>query len=221
MNRFSLRIFCLILAVSFLLLTGCKNSDAVQFAHIVTNPLMQAGSFFWTVWPRDRRWLNLTIHPGKTSIFLMIGASWLKRIQAYTGPFSRKSPGATSTGYAMGGTGWYRKHFTLDGKDQGKTAIISFDGVYMESTVWVNGKKAGNHTYGYTPFWFDITPLLNPAGKENIIAVKVENTGRNSRWYSGSGIYRNVRLILTDPVHIAVWGAQVSSVMVADTLATN
>ena len=143
-----------------------------------------------------------------------------KKDTGYTGPFSRKSPGATSTGYAMGGTGWYRKHFTLDSKDAGKTVILSFDGVYMESTVWVNGKKAGNHTYGYTPFWFDITPLLNPAGKENIIAVKVENTGRNSRWYSGSGIYRNVRLILTDPVHIAVWGAKVSSVMVADTLAT-
>ena len=95
----------------------------------------------------------------------------------------------------------------LDKKDQGKTAIICFDGVYMESTVWVNGKKAGNHTYGYTPFWFDITSLLMPAGKENVIAVKVENTGRNSRWYSGSGIYRNVKLTLAEPVHVAVWGA--------------
>ncbi len=89
----------------------------------------------------------------------------------------------------------------------------------MESTVWVNGKKAGYHSYGYTPFWFDITSLLNPAGKENVIAVKVENTGRNSRWYSGSGIYRNVKLTLAEPVHVAVWGVFASSKMIADTMA--
>jgi len=81
----------------------------------------------------------------------------------------------------MGGTGWYRKHFTLDKSDAGKTAILRFDGVYMEAEVWVNGKLAGNHVYGYTPFWFDITSLLNEPGKDNVIAVKVSNTGRNSR----------------------------------------
>ncbi len=127
------------------------------------------------------------------------------------GPFSKKSPGSTSTGYVLGGTGWYRKHFTLDKRDEGKTAILRFDGVYMEAEVWVNGKPAGQHTYGYTPFWFDITSLLNPAGKENIIAVKVNNPGRNSRWYSGSGIYRNVHLTLTDPVHVDVWGVYVTT----------
>jgi beta-galactosidase len=127
------------------------------------------------------------------------------------GPFSKKSPGSTSTGYVLGGTGWYRKHFTLDKRDEGKTAILRFDGVYMEAEVWVNGKPAGMHTYGYTPFWFDITSLLNPAGKENIIAVKVNNPGRNSRWYSGSGLYRNVHLILTSPLHIGVWGVYVTT----------
>jgi len=126
------------------------------------------------------------------------------------GPFSRKSPGnGNSTGHVIGGTGWYRKSFTLDDADKGKTAILNFDGVYMETEIWVNGKKAGIHKNGYTPFWFDITSLLNAAGKPNLIAVKVDNSGRNSRWYSGSGIYRNVHLTLIQQVHVAEWGTYI------------
>ena len=128
------------------------------------------------------------------------------------GPFSKKSPGnGNSTGHVIGGTGWYRKNFTLDQSEAGKTVLLNFDGVYMESEVWVNGKKAGIHKNGYTPFWFDITSLLNPAGKTNVIAVRVDNTGRNSRWYSGSGIYRNVRLTVLNPVHVAEWGVYVTT----------
>lgn len=128
------------------------------------------------------------------------------------GPFSKKSPGnGNSNGQVLGGTGWYRKTFTIDKTDKGKTVILNFDGVYMETDVWVNGKKAAVHKYGYTPFWFDITSLLNKTGEENIIAVKVENEGRNSRWYSGSGIYRNVHLTITQPLHVAVWGAKITT----------
>jgi beta-galactosidase len=128
------------------------------------------------------------------------------------GPFSKSSPGGgRSNGNVLGGTGWYRKHFTIDKSDAGKTVVLSFDGVYMETEVWVNGKQAGVHKYGYTPFWFDVTDLLNPEGETNVIAVKVDNTGRNTRWYSGSGIYRDVHLIVTDPLHVAVWGVQVTT----------
>ncbi len=128
------------------------------------------------------------------------------------GPFSKNSPGnGNSTGHVIGGTGWYRKSFTLDKTDEGKTAILNFDGVYMESEIWVNGKKAGIHKNGYTPFWFDITSMLNAPGKTNVVAVKVDNIGRNSRWYSGSGIYRNVTLTLTQPVHVAVWGVNITT----------
>jgi len=128
------------------------------------------------------------------------------------GPFSRKSPGnGNSTGHVIGGTGWYRKSFVMDKKDADKTVILKFDGVYMESRVWVNGKEAGIHKNGYTPFWFDITSLLNPAGKSNLIAVEVDNPGRNSRWYSGSGIYRDVHLIVAPPVHIAPWGVRITT----------
>ena len=130
------------------------------------------------------------------------------------GPFAKNSPGATSTGYVLGGTGWYRKHFTLNREDARKIAMLRFDGVYMEADVWVNGKPAGKNVYGYTPFWFDITSMLNKAGEENVVAVRVKNTGRNSRWYSGSGIYRNVYLTLVQPVHISVWGLQVTTPLV-------
>ena len=122
------------------------------------------------------------------------------------GPFSSASPGGSSTGHVMGGTGWYRKSFSLNPMSVNKQVSILFDGVYMESDVWINGKHVGFHPYGYTPFGYDITPFLNPDGPKNVIAVKVNNPGKNSRWYSGSGIYRHVELIITNQVHLAQWG---------------
>jgi beta-galactosidase len=155
----------------------------------------------------DSKWLIVDL-PHDYSMMNLPGEDGPNKI----GPFSRESPGnGNSTGQVIGGTGWYRKSFILDKNDEGKTVVLSFDGVYMETEVWVNGKRAGIHKNGYTPFWFDITTLLNPSGKVNIIAVKVENVGRNSRWYSGSGIYRNVHLILTQPVHVAEWGVYVTT----------
>jgi beta-galactosidase len=118
------------------------------------------------------------------------------------GPFSNESIGTTATGYTVGGTGWYRKTFTLNPKEKYNKTLISFDGVYMNCDVWVNGKFMGNHPYGYTAFEFDISKALNPAGKPNVIVVKVKNEGKNSRWYSGSGIYRHVYLIQKQAIHI-------------------
>jgi len=89
------------------------------------------------------------------------------------GPFSKESIGTTATGYTVGGTAWYRKTFTLNPKEKYNNTIISFDGVYMNCDVWINGKLLGNHPYGYTAFQYDITNYLNPAGKPNVIAVKV------------------------------------------------
>ena len=155
----------------------------------------------------DSKWIVVDL-PHDYSIMDLPGEDGPDKI----GPFSRKSPGnGNSTGHSIGGTGWYRKSFALDKTDESKTAILNFDGVYMETEVWVNGKKAGIHKNGYTPFWFDITSLLNGTGKPNIVAVKVENTGRNSRWYSGSGIYRNVHLKLTHPLHITEWGVKITT----------
>jgi beta-galactosidase len=113
---------------------------------------------------------------------------------APVGPFSPDSPGGASTGYVLGGTGWYRKHFALGAENAGRLASVLFDGVYMDAEVWLNGQHLGNHPYGYTPFAFDLTSNLRPPGETNVLAVRVRNLGKNSRWYSGSGIYRHVRL---------------------------
>lgn len=120
---------------------------------------------------------------------------------AHIGPFTRSSEGGIATGHVKGGTGWYRKHFTIDASYNSKQVSLCFDGVYMVANIWVNGKKAGDHFYGYTPFSFNITPYINH-GTDNVVAVEVLNQGKNSRWYSGSGIYRHVWLTVTNPLHI-------------------
>ena len=128
-----------------------------------------------------------------------------------SGPFSKASIGKMGTGYTVGGTAWYRKSFTIDKADGDKTAYLQFDGIYMNSDIWINGKHLGNHPYGYTSFWYDITSYLNPAGEANIVAVQVKNEGLNARWYSGSGIYRHTWLTLVNKVHIAPWGVYITT----------
>lgn len=120
------------------------------------------------------------------------------------GPFSDEW--ASGTGYLPGGIGWYRKTFSLTSDQLNKTIYLYFDGVYKNSEVWVNEKYLGKRPNGYASFYYDITRHLKPKGT-NVIAVKVDHTDfADSRWYSGSGINRNVYIIVTEPVHTAVWG---------------
>ena len=122
----------------------------------------------------------------------------LERVRV--GPFdTHLSEGGMEAGYFVGGVGWYRKRFKLSARDRGKSVRVRFDGVYMDGDVWINGRHLGNHPYGYTSFDYDLTPHLNPPGQENVLAVRVRNIGKNTRWYSGSGIYRHVWLTVTDP----------------------
>lgn len=137
-----------------------------------------------------------------------------------SGPFTKASIGGTATGFTVGGTGWYRKKFRLSKTGQAEKVSIYFDGVYMNSDVWLNGHHLGNHPYGFTGFYYDLTPFLKPAGGENVLAVRVRNEGKNSRWYAGSGIYRHVWLLQTGPVHIAPWGIAITTPDVADDKAT-
>lgn len=132
------------------------------------------------------------------------------------GPFSIESIGTTATGYTVGGTAWYRKTFTVDKDQRFSQTLINFDGVYMNSEVWVNGTLVGNHPYGYTAFQFDITEFLYPPGKPNVIAVKVQNEGKNSRWYSGSGIYRHVWIIQKQAVRITHNGVFVNTESISE-----
>ena len=85
----------------------------------------------------------------------------------------------------------------------------------METEIWINGEKVFYHPYGYTSFFCNIDQYCKHDGEKNIVAVKVTNRGKNSRWYSGSGIYRNVHLTVTDPVHVSVWGAYVTTTAVS------
>ena len=125
--------------------------------------------------------------------------------QSYT------TSGEAESGYLPGGTGWYRKTFTLSPEWKGKYITIDFGGVYMNATVYLNGGELGFHPYGYTAFSFELPQdKLNFEG-ENVIAVEVEHQTPSSRWYSGSGIYRTVHLTVTDPVHVAKDGVYVTT----------
>ncbi len=126
------------------------------------------------------------------------------------GPFDPAAVGGRSTGFTVGGIGWYRKRFTLPAKLKGRRVHVRFDGVYMNADVWINGTHLGNHPYGYTSFWYDFTPYLRFGG-ENVLVVRVKNEGKNTRWYSGSGIYRHVWLTVTGPIHVAHWGTYVTT----------
>lgn len=120
--------------------------------------------------------------------------------------------GEAESGFLPGGTGWYRKKLTIPATQNGKRFEINFDGAYMHSYVYVNGSYVGENHYGYNSFAFDITDKLTCDGvTENVIAVKVVHNSPSSRWYSGSGIYRNVSLIVTDQVHIAHNGLTITT----------
>ena len=136
------------------------------------------------------------------------------------GPFDLvKSRGRWKTGYTVGGVGWYRKHFEVPtvahgegeaGPHAGEQRVeLRFDGVYENADFWLNGQKLGFNPNGYVGFAFDITPYVRDG--DNVLAVRVDNTGVNSRWYSGSGIYRHTSMTVTGPVRVPLWGVKVTT----------
>lgn len=125
------------------------------------------------------------------------------------GQFSASNSGRNA--WLPGGIGWYRKTFNISKEHKQKHFEIQFDGVYRHSQIWVNGQFVGVQYDGYTSFYFDITPFLN-FDSSNVIAVRVDNSVQpNCRWYSGSGIYRNTWLTITDPLHVANWGTYITT----------
>jgi beta-galactosidase len=131
------------------------------------------------------------------------------------GQIHPKNPTGVAGGYFPAGIGWYRKTFKVPGEWKTKKISVYFEGVYMNSEVFVNGKSLGIYPYGYSSFSYDLTPYLD-FDQENVIAVRVDNVQQpNSRWYSGSGIYRHVWMLVTDPVHVAQWGSAISTTEVS------
>jgi len=132
------------------------------------------------------------------------------------GKFSKDNPATPEGGALPGGIGWYRKTFIEPASAQSKRVYIDFDGVYQKSTVWINGHELGFRPNGYISFRYELTPYLNFGGK-NTIVVKVDNSVQpNSRWYSGSGIYRNVWLVTTNKTAVSHWGTYVTTPEVSD-----
>ena len=149
-------------------------------------------------------------------------ASWRKLTLPHDwgieGEFKKENPTTVEGGALPGGIGWYRKTFTIPQTDKGKLIYIAFDGVYQKSDVWVNGHHLGYRPNGYISFRYELTPYLNYDGKKNVISVRVDNSLQpNTRWYSGSGIYRNVWLISTNKIAVSQWGTFVTTPKVSAT----
>jgi len=137
------------------------------------------------------------------------------------GEFKSDNPASPGGGALPGGIAWYRKVFTISGKDKEKLVFIDFDGIYQNSEVWINGNYLGKRPYGYISFRYELTPYLNYGDDKNVLAVKVDNSKQpNSRWYSGSGIYRNVWLVMTNKVFIDHWGTFVTTPRIDENSAT-
>jgi len=129
------------------------------------------------------------------------------------GPFDQNNPTRGSGAWLPAGVGWYRKHFVLAEADSAKRVFLEFDGVMANSEVWVNGFSLGKRPYGYVSFRYELTGHVGfGAAHANVVAVRADNIGQPaSRWYSGAGIYRHVRLIVTDAVHVDQWATFVTT----------
>jgi len=134
-------------------------------------------------------------------------------------PFNQNSPAGSGGGYLDGGVGWYRKSFELPISSSGRRIFVQFDGVYMDSTVWLNGTQICARPYGYSSFECELTPNAK-LGATNTLAVRVNNTLPSSRWYSGSGIYRHVWLKTVNPVRVAYTGTRITTPQISATSAT-
>ncbi len=136
------------------------------------------------------------------------------------GPYTQSDPTGGSGGSLPTGIGWYRRQFTAPESWRGEKVFVEFDGIYMCSDVWVNGQHLGFRPFGYMGFEYDLTPYLK-FGTTNVLSVRVDNSHQpNSRWYSGSGIYRHVWVTICDPVHVAHWGSYVTTPAISTNAAT-
>ena len=196
------------------IITGCANNGdrgSSLFADAAGPRSETLFDFDWKFQRGDAEGARAPEFDDSSWRILDLPHDWsIEDIPGTDSPLDSTAVGGIDMGYFRGGTGWYRKSFNVPAGLEGKRFFLQFDGVYMDSDVWINGVHAGSHPYGYTSFWFDITDQLR-YGQENLVAVRVRNEGRSSRWYSGSGIYRHVWLTVTEPVHVTTWGTGITT----------
>jgi len=179
-----------------LLLAGRPQAEARVTEDFDVNWRFSRGDFAGAMMPafEDGSWRQLDV-PHDWSIEGPFGPEW-----------------SSGNGYAPGGIGWYRKHFHLDPAQKNQRVAIEFDGVYENSEVWINGQFLGARPFGFASFEYDLTPYVKWNAGDNVVAVRVDHSRfADSRFYTGSGIYRNVRLTLADPRRIAHWGVYVTT----------
>ena len=126
-------------------------------------------------------------------------------------PFDKNSKTGGAGAFLPGGVSWYRRHLKIASADSDKRIFVEFDGVMAHSKVWLNGHLLGERPNGYVSFGYELTPFVNFGG-DNVLAVRTDTSLQPaSRWYEGAGIYRKVRLVVEDPVHVERWGTYVTS----------
>ena len=135
------------------------------------------------------------------------------------GPFIMTNPNGDTGRLPFFGVAWYRKHLDIPATDAGKQIYLDVDGSMSYTAVWCNGQIVGGWPYGYASWRVDLTPYLKPGG-ENVLAFRLDNPPFSSRWYPGGGIYRNVWLTKTSPVHVAEWGTYITTPEVSADAAT-
>lgn len=168
----------------------------------------------------DKDWLFSLESPSNAEAPEFNDSAWRKldvpHDWSIEGPFDEKNPAGGAGGFLPTGIGWYRKHFTLPADFAQKRVFIDFDGVMANSDVWINGVHLGKRPYGYVSFRYELTDRLLFGNKTNVLAVRADASAQPaSRWYAGAGIYRHVRLVITEPVQIAHWATFVTTPQVS------
>jgi beta-galactosidase len=216
-----------ILIGACLLLLGSLKPGAQPFSCRQAEPSQHTGSSnrfrVVTSFDADWRFLKADISGCEAADFddtawrpLDVPHDW-----SVEGPFDERNPAGGAGGFLPAGVGWYRKHFIVPSEYAGRRVFIEFDGVMANSSVWINGALLGKRPYGYVSFSYELTGHLNIGSKANVLAVRVDNSAQpGSRWYSGAGIYRHVRLVVTNPLHIEQWSTFVTTPQVSPAKAT-
>jgi beta-galactosidase len=205
--------FCLIVLLAA---GGCSSSALSQLAG-TKSPASAAAHQVRSVESFDNDWRFIQSDARGAENPQFDDSSWAKlnvpHDWAIAGPFDAQAPTRSGGGYAPSGVGYYRKTFSLPASDQGKRFFIDFDGVMANSDVWINGKLLGHRPYGYSSFRYDMTDSLKFGDAQtNVLSVRADNAPQPaSRWYSGAGIYRHVRLVKTSPVHVDHWATFVTT----------